>query len=161
MPIYIIGQSVFVFYHLRNIVDLPPARPQSCFTLFWFWINNVWFIHTVEYYATTKINHLQMLATKISHTIEQRSQYERTHPIRFCSYHVPKQTKRTCVLRSPDSDYPWEAATRREQEGLLGCWEYCLVRVLTSCVFSTCEKSLTCLLNICCASMLGQQCLTL
>ena len=65
------------------------------------------------------------------------------------------------LIRSPDSGYPGEVAARREQEGLLGCWDYCLIRVLTSCVLSICEKSLTCLLNIHCAFMHAPSCLTL
>lgn len=106
------------------------------------WINNMWFIHALEYYTAMKMR--QVHATKISHDVEQISQYKIIHMVWLCSYNVQKQTKLTYALKNPISGQPWEAVTRREQEGLLGCWECCVIWVLTTYAFSVCEKSPTC-----------------
>ena len=50
-------------------------------------LDNLWFIRSMEYYAAMKTNQVQVHAAKVLLTIEQISQYKRTHTV-FDSIHI-------------------------------------------------------------------------
>lgn len=57
-----------------------------------FFLDNVWFIHSMEYYIAMNTNQVHVHAAKVLHTIEQISQYKRIRTV-FDSIHIMSQNR--------------------------------------------------------------------
>jgi len=69
----------------------------------------------MEYNTDMKMNYVQIHVRKVCHTVKQISQHERIHTFDSNNIMYKKQTSLICALRSPDSGYPWETTTGRQQ----------------------------------------------